>query len=199
MTDEVVAEAYGARASEYAALLGSVEDSDERDRALIASWAASLEGPVLDAGCGPGHWTAFVHGLGLDVVGLDLVPEFLALARSRFPEVPFRCGSLRDPGVAHGSLGGILAWYSLIHLPPQDLPGAVAEFGRCLAPGGRLLIGFFEGPRVEAFDHAVTTAWFHPLDDLQAAVERAGLDVVHRSRRTAPGARDHGELLAVRR
>ncbi|WKK72678.1 class I SAM-dependent methyltransferase [Rathayibacter oskolensis] len=199
MSDEHVAEAYGARAGEYAALLGSVEDADERDRALIASWAASIEGPVIDAGCGPGHWTAFLRDAGLEVVGVDLVPEFLDHARARFPEVPFRLGTLRELGAAGASLGGILAWYSLIHLPPGDLPAVLEGFARSLAPGGRLLIGFCEGPRVEAFDHAVTTAWFHPLDDVAATVEAAGFEVEHRARRSAPGRRDHGELIAVRR
>ncbi|MWV48001.1 methyltransferase domain-containing protein [Rathayibacter sp. VKM Ac-2803] len=199
MTDERVAEAYGARAAEYAALLGSVEELDGRDRALIASWAASLDGPVVDAGCGPGHWTALLHELGVDVVGVDLVPEFLEHARAAFPGVPFRRGSLRDPEARDASLGGILAWYSLIHLPPEELPAVLEGFAARLAPGGRLLVGFFEGPTVEAFDHAVTTAWFHPLDELATAVEAAGLDVVHRARRSTPGLRDHGELLAVRR
>ncbi|SMH48550.1 Methyltransferase domain-containing protein [Rathayibacter oskolensis] len=199
MTDERVRRAYTARAEEYRALLGTVEAADDRDRALIASWAAELEGAVIDAGCGPGHWTAFLREREIDASGVDLVPAFIAGARSAFPEVAFRVGTLTDLGVDDASLGGILAWYSVIHLPPDELPTALAEFARALRSGGSLLLGFVEGPSVEPFDHAVTTAWFHPLDSLRASVERAGFDVVHLARRSDPGPRVHGELIAVRR
>ncbi|MEF3402982.1 hypothetical protein [Agromyces sp. CCNWLW203] len=49
--------AYTERAEEYISVLGSVADTHELDRELITRWAEPLEGLVLDAGCGPGHWT----------------------------------------------------------------------------------------------------------------------------------------------
>ncbi|PPG19914.1 hypothetical protein C5C74_05430 [Rathayibacter sp. AY1E8] len=123
------------------------------------------------------------------------MPEFVALARARFPDVPFRLGSALELDV--DGLGGVLAWYSLIHLPPAELRGAVAALAAHLGPGGSLLIGFFEGPRTEAFAHAVAPAWFHPLAEMRALAEQAGLEVTHSLRRSAPGVRDHGELIAV--
>lgn len=198
MSDDEVRTAYAARSAEYTAVLGAVEASPERDRDLIAHWADRLSGPVVDAGCGPGHWTAFLHARGVAVEGVDLVPEFVQGARRRFPEASFRIGSLREPGVADGTLGGVLAWYSLIHLPPGDLDDVLAGFAAGLRPGGSLLIGFFEGPLVEQFAHAVSPAWFHPLESMRERVERAGLRVVHQERRSSPGVRDHGELIAVR-
>ena len=36
-----------------------------------------LDGRVLDLGCGPGHWSAFLHARGADVTGVDQVPEFV--------------------------------------------------------------------------------------------------------------------------
>ncbi|ROQ03839.1 methyltransferase family protein [Rathayibacter sp. PhB93] len=195
MTEPEVRDAYGVRADEYTALLGSVDDADPRDRALIDAWAAGLTGPVLDAGCGPGHWTAFLRQRGLEAEGVDLVPEFVAVARRRFPGVPFRTGTLREPG-ADGSLGGILAWYSLIHLPPAELPEVLGGFARALRPGGALLIGFFVGAPQREFAHAVLPAWFHPLESMRTAVADAGFEVVAAAARTSPGVRDHGEIVA---
>lgn len=73
MTDPV-AGAYAARAAEYAERLGTTDAAHPADLALITSWADGITGQVLDAGCGPGHWTAHLASLGLDARGVDLVP-----------------------------------------------------------------------------------------------------------------------------
>lgn len=58
---------------------------------------------------------------------------------------------LEQPSVELGGLGGILAWYSLIHTDPDRLDPLLAEFARAVRPGGGLAIGFFEGPALVPF------------------------------------------------
>ena len=58
---EKVRSGYGARADEYTEYLGSVEAMAAEDRRVIADWAASIRRRALDAGSGPGHWTAFLR------------------------------------------------------------------------------------------------------------------------------------------
>ncbi|MEL7977547.1 class I SAM-dependent methyltransferase [Isoptericola sp. F-RaC21] len=197
-------DAYAARAEEYTALFGSMDAVHDDDRELVARWAGGLTGRVVDAGCGPGHWTDFLARQGLDVEGVDLAEPFLARARSAYPGVPFRRAALGDLGVPDGGLGGLLSWYSLIHTPPEPVGGesvdaVLAGFARAVAPGGGLLLGFCRGPRVEPFDHAVATAWFWPADELAARVERAGFDVVETAERADAGVRPHGAISARRR
>ena len=59
-------------------------------------------------------------------------------AWSRSPARPtrlrFEVATLRALPVADAALGGLLAWYSLIHTPPAELPTAVDEFARVSAP-----------------------------------------------------------------
>ncbi|MFE5294007.1 class I SAM-dependent methyltransferase [Isoptericola sp. NPDC056618] len=191
--------AYAVRAQEYADLFGSMDAVHDDDRALVERWAAGLTGRVVDAGCGPGHWTDFLARRGLDAEGVDLAEPFLARARAEYPGVPFRRAALADLGVPDGGLGGVLAWYSLIHSPPAEADAVLAELARAVVPGGGLLLGFCRGPRVEPFDHAVTTAWFWPVDELAARVERAGFDVVETAERTDSGVRPHGAISARRR
>jgi SAM-dependent methyltransferase len=105
---------------------------------------------------------------------------------------------LEQPSVELGGLGGILAWYSLIHTDPDRLDPLLAEFARAVRPGGGLAIGFFEGPALVPFDHAVTTAYFWPADLLSAHVERAGFTVTDTDVRTDPGTRRLGTILARR-
>ncbi|UXW84914.1 class I SAM-dependent methyltransferase [Microbacterium azadirachtae] len=204
MRDEQVAAAYDARAAEYIALIGSLDQMERADVALIARWRDETPGSLLDAGCGPGLWTAFLAGAGRDVIGLDVSAEFLAAARERHPALRFEAASVRDLPFADEAFGGVLAWYSLIHLPPDELPAVIAELGRVLAPGGRMLIGFFDGPPGEPFAHAITTAHYWSADALTVLLGDAGLAVVHAERRERePGAagsvRPHGAVIAERR
>lgn len=197
ITEEDLRVSYGRRAAEYSAVLGGLEQMDPRDEERITHWAEKLSpGPVLDAGCGPGHWTAYLHSLGVDVSGLDLVPEFIGHARARFIEVPFRVGSMSRLEVPDHSLTGILAWYSLIHTAPTALPGMLTGFHRALRPGGQLLIGFFDGPDAAPFAHQVTTAYTFSVPSMCRRLEEAGFTVLDSERREAPGVRDHASITA---
>lgn len=191
-------EAYGARAAEYIDLLGDVGAMSPIDRRTMEEWAASIDGRILDAGCGPGHWTAHLRSRGADIEGIDQVPEFIDSARSRFPGTAYRLGGLDALPAEAGELAGILAWYSVIHVDPVNLPDVLAEFARSLAPGGRLLLGFFEGSRVEPFPHAVTTAYFWPTEEMARLLEAAGFRVLEVQTRTDPGCRPHASISAIR-
>ncbi|MBT2501305.1 class I SAM-dependent methyltransferase [Curtobacterium sp. ISL-83] len=175
--------------------MASVHPSDVH---LVTGWAERVEGTLLDAGCGPGHWTAHLTASGLDVRGIDRVPEFIDSARRHHPAARFELGNLEDIDAAPGSVGGILAWYSLIHHEPGDLRVPLHEFARVLRPGGELLVGFFVGPDTEAFDHAVTTAYRWSLDEMHAELDRAGFDAVETHTRTGsqPKPRPHAAVVA---
>jgi SAM-dependent methyltransferase len=190
--------AYAARAAEYTERIGSMSSVHPSDVALVTSWAASMDRPVLDAGCGPGHWTAYLAGLGKEVRGIDLVPAFIDHARTAHPTVSFSTGSLDALADPDDTYGGVLAWYSLIHHDPGDVRGALDEFARVLRPGGRLLVGFFLGDALEPFDHAVVRAWRWPADRLAGALDAAGFDVAEIHTRTAvtQRLRPHGAIVA---
>nr|WP_307832060.1 class I SAM-dependent methyltransferase [Prauserella cavernicola] len=67
------------------------------------------------------------------------------MAREKFPELSYEVGSMTALDRPEGSLAGILAFYSIIHLPPQRRPEVFAEFRRVLGAGGWLLLGFQVG------------------------------------------------------
>lgn len=198
MTDADVVSAYSKRAGEYVAVLGSIEATHPEDRQLIAEWVAPLAGPVIDAGCGPGHWTKFLADHGAAVEGIDLVPPFIEQAKERFPGVPFRVASLTCLGVPEGYASGILAWYSLIHLEPAHVSPVLQELARSMAPGGSLLLGFFEGDEVRKFPHAITPAYSWPLEEVAQMLTAAGFETVSHEKRTDPGHRPHASISARR-
>ena len=193
MTD--IATAYAVRAAEYADALGSMNAVHPSDRQLVDTWSSNVSGPILDAGCGPGHWTDHLHRRGLDVHGVDIVPEFIDRARAAYPSVPFTLGSIDAIDEPDGSLGGILSWFSTIHHEPPRIMIPLLEFARVLRPGGTLLLGYFDGAEVEPFDHAVVRAYRWPAGELSAVLENAGFDVIETHRRTERGHRDVGAIL----
>jgi SAM-dependent methyltransferase len=97
-------------------------------------------------GCGPGQIARYLRSRGAEACGIDLSPGMIEQARRLNPEIPFQQGDMLDLNdVADGVLGGIAAFYSIIHLPPQRVVEALCEFRRVLAPGGVALIAFHIG------------------------------------------------------
>lgn len=130
------------------------------DRAVLALFAQLVQiagagtGVVADVDCGPGRITANLRSLGCDVFGVDVSPGMIAVARRSYPESRFETGSMTELDVADGSLGGLVAWYSVIHTPPDLLPTVFAEFRRVLAPGGRVVLAFGVGDERVHLEHA---------------------------------------------
>lgn len=192
-----VAAAYDTWADEYVDRLGSVDQMAPQDRSTIGSWRDGVTGPILDAGCGPGHWSDVLAAGARDVIGVDGSAGFLASARQRFPHVPFAQGDLAALPLATSSVGGVLSWYSLIHTPPAGLPAIVSELARVLVPGGSLLVGFFDGDPGQPFDHTVVTAYWWSAGALGELLGEHGF-VVERSGSRCKGVkRPHADLTAT--
>jgi SAM-dependent methyltransferase len=160
-------EGYDRAAAHYVARFQSHLDDRPVDRAMIGAFAElvarTASSRVLDVGCGTGVAAAALAAAGLDVTGIDLSPNMIAQARQHNPGLSFRIGSMLDLDVADGSVGGLCAWYSIIHVPDAQLPRVFAEFHRVLAPEGVLLLAFQVGdePRVLTdFDGAAVNLTF---------------------------------------
>ncbi len=180
----------------YDAVAGSYADamSDELrhkplDRALLTAFAEQVrpvgagQGRVWDVGCGPGHVTAFLAGLGLNAAGLDLSDGMIAQARKRHPDLEFSVGSMTALPAPDGSRDGLVSFYSLIHMiDDADLRAALAEYRRVLTDGGLLLLAVHAGQEVrhsaEWFGAEVDVSFrFFDPPWLQAELEQAAFTV----------------------
>ncbi|GDY53378.1 hypothetical protein SVIO_040010 [Streptomyces violaceusniger] len=134
-----VRESYDTVAADYAASVKAPAELDPLSRAMLAAFAelvrATGRGPVADVGCGPGKVTAHLTELGLSAFGIDVSPKMIELAREAHPNLRFAVGSMTALEIGDHDLGGILAYYSTHHTPPELLPVVFAEFHRTLAPG----------------------------------------------------------------
>ncbi|MDN5789737.1 MAG: class I SAM-dependent methyltransferase [Micrococcales bacterium] len=175
-TDEIT-QAYASKAAALADMLGAVVSPRDPDRGVIEPWAETVSGRILDIGAGTGRWSGHLAALGHAVEGLEPVDQFVEIARRTHPAVVFRHGSLADLVGSDERWSGILAWYSLIHLGPDELPAVLSTLREVLEEDGSLLVSFFSGIRLEAFRHPATTAYRWPMKDMTRAIELAGFEV----------------------
>lgn len=206
---EITRQAYDQMAQPYADFARDPDNADPCERAFLGAFAdlVRTQAPsrsVVDVGCGPGHLTALLARQGLAARGVDLSPAMIALARQARPTLPFAVGSMFELGDLSGTLGGVLAHYSIIHTPPDEVPAAFAEFARVLAPGGYLLAAFQSGLEPgrdwAPFDHRVTRGYRWSIDALARLLGAAGLLEVARLRTSAgPRNRFAGGYLIARR
>ncbi|GGK47827.1 class I SAM-dependent methyltransferase [Nocardia camponoti] len=191
---ESVASSYRALTSAYVEACGTVEFLHPDDVGFVLA-NLGVDGPVLDLGCGPGHFTKVLVDAGLDARGIDLVDTFVAHAQATYPDVAYTQGTLHALPHESASVAGALAWYSLIHEPPETLPLIVGEIARVLRPSAPLVVGFFDGEVCEPFAHKVTTAYRWPPAELSAIFAAAGFTEVARTGRPATAtARSHAAL-----
>jgi len=105
-------------------------------------WACSrAEGKVLEVAVGTGLNLPF-YDSGLSVVGVDLSPDMLAIARQRAldagRDVDLREGDAHDLAFDDGSFDTVVCTFSLCNIPDTDR--ALGEMRRVLRPGGRLIL-----------------------------------------------------------
>jgi SAM-dependent methyltransferase len=184
-----IAHTYDVVAEDYAAEFADELDHKPADRALLDAYARAVSGSVLDVGCGAaGHITRYLADRGVAVTGVDLSPQVIKVARSRHPDLTFDVADMRTLPAGDATLGGLVAFYSVIHILRPDLPAVFTEFHRVLAPGGLLLMAMHGGTgevgKDDWFERGVTTrATLVDLDELANLLVAVGFTIAERHRR----------------
>ncbi|MDG3008066.1 class I SAM-dependent methyltransferase [Paludisphaera mucosa] len=183
-SDDVQA-SYDLVAEEYVARIFGELEHKPLDRELLDRFAARVRGlgPVCDLGCGPGHVARHLHEQGGQVFGVDLSHAMVEAARRLNPEVEFLQGDMRSLPIEDGALGGVAAFYSIIHIPRPEVVAVLGEVGRVLRPGGLLFLAFHIGD-----DHVRLDEWwgrpvsvdfhFFQAEEMRGLLKEAGFEVM---------------------
>src|ERR1700730_1219440 len=183
MEPDTIRSSYDVVAETYASKFSDELSRKPFDREWLERFARGCpRGRVLDIGCGPGHVGRFLADLGHDVIGVDLSPAMIDIARRLNPGMTFQVGDMKRIDHDDGSVAGIVAFYSLIHVTRAEVPDVLTEFRRILIPGDKLLIAVHGGAgEITADDflghHARFAATLFETDELARLVGDAGVGV----------------------
>ena len=172
---------YDRVADEYARRIFDELQYKPLDRLLLDRLAAGVPqgGIICDLGCGPGQVARYLHERGALVIGVDLSTQMIEQARQLNPGLEFKQGNMLALDVEDGAWAGIAAFYSLIHIPRDEVVTALHELKRVLQPGGWLLAAFHLGTEVlhveEWWEQPVSADFvFFQAPEMQAYVQAAG-------------------------
>ncbi|OLT21952.1 ubiquinone biosynthesis protein [Ornithinimicrobium sp. CNJ-824] len=209
--EDTVQTAYDLVADDYARLLPDTRAETALDLAVLDAFVARVrdEGDVLDAGCGAGRMARHLADRGCTVRGVDLSPRMIAAGHRAHPDLDLTVASLADLPFEDGRFAGVMAWYSTIHTPDEELPGVLAELVRVLRPGGHLLVAFQAGEGVvdlaESYGRhghdVVLERYRRRVDAMAHLLDRVGCQEVVRMVRAPKGneAEDQAVMLVRRR
>ena len=118
------------------------------------------DGPILEAGCGPGHVVAYLRDLGFRIEGVELNANVVEAMGQLRPDLPLRVGDVGQMDVPDAHYRGLLSFGVIEHF--KEGPTAVlAEHFRVLAAGGIAVISvpsFNQVRRVKRRCYLMTTA-----------------------------------------
>lgn len=114
------------------------------------------KGLVIDLGCGSGLWARRLVDAGYRVLGIDLSPHMIAIARQRVPECIFRRASFLDidfpPCASITSLGECFNYLFDDRNRRSSLGRLFRRAYRALQSGGLLVFDVAEPGRAEGSD-----------------------------------------------
>lgn len=137
---------------------------------------------VLDVGCGTGLPTAkqFADS-GCEVVGIDISPVMLDLARQNVPQAGFRQLDVTEVDETLGRFDAIVAFFSLLMLPRPEIVTSLGRLRDLLVPNGWLALGMVEADLDDVplqFIGTQVRVTGYLREDLRSLVEKSGFTVI---------------------
>ncbi|MFI5801982.1 class I SAM-dependent methyltransferase [Streptomyces sp. NPDC051561] len=172
---------FDALGAEYEQAFGGAPAHHHSLRLLLAELAPGSR--VLDVGSGTGQPTAAtLAAAGHQVLGVDVSPVMVGLARKQVPGADFRHADIREMPLEDASFDAVCVYFSLLQMSRAEQSALLRRLARALRPGGHCVVatvpldvegvqGVFMGQDVRVTSFAA--------EDFTVVVRQAGLAVTH--------------------
>jgi len=172
MSDDETISVYDDQVEKYAGFFTSNDPS-----AGLKEFVSHLpqNGFVLDLGCGPANWSAWMRDNGMRVDAIDASPEMVKFANETH-DINARVGVFDDLD-AENLYDGVWANFSLLHANKADFPRHLKQINTALKSNGYFHIGMKLGIDA-ARDHLGRFYSYYSEDELKTLLEEAGFIIL---------------------
>ena len=102
---------------------------------------------VLEIGCGPGNITKYLLSKrpDLSILGIDIAPNMIELARKNNPSARFKVMDSREISKLTTNYDAIVCGFCIPYLSPKDCEQLISDCANLLTENGLLYLSFVEG------------------------------------------------------
>lgn len=146
---------------------------------------------ILELACGPGNVTKFLKNRFPEsrILGVDLAPKMIELARKALPEVDFRVMDVRDISSISEKFDAVMCSFCLPFLSKDDAAKLIADCSSLLNPGGAIYLSTMEGDKNRAGFERTSFSGdseiyfnYHIQSDLESAFSQSEFRIVRLDR-----------------
>lgn len=149
---------------------------------------------ILELACGPGNITQYLLQQRPDfsILGTDLSPAMLELARKNNPGATFALLNCNDMTTLSDQYDGIVAGFLLPYLSREATDKLVQDAASMLQPGGVLYLSTMEDDYTKSGWRTSSTGdqyyqYFHDAAWLKETLQKRGFHLIDEQRKTTPG------------
>ena len=176
---QIVADGYDAIAERYAEWGRGVAGAREHYVSLLRP--RLVPGATLvDLGCGTGAHATNQLAENFHTIGVDISRRSIELARCDAPSAVWVVADMASVAFRAESCDGVLALYSLIHVPREEHAEVLRAIGQWLRPGGWLVVTMSAGEGGESEGRFLDADMYWSGFDAETnarLVEDAGFDI----------------------
>ena len=147
---------------------------------------------VLDIGCGAGVPADHVLvDRGFEVVGLDVSPRQIELARVQVPEATYAVRDMLELTVGEYAVAAVISLYAVFHVPRERHGGVLTTLASYVPRGGALLVTMGTSAWEGTADLCGAPMWWshHDAETNEALIRAAGFDILSSVVDTSAGER----------
>lgn len=139
---------------------------------------------VLEVGCGAGQFVKYLLEKGFKAEGIDLSIEMIKIAKKKVSTGKFQVMDMRNLKFKDDSFDGIMAPFSLIHIPSSQIAKTLKEFARVLSNNGFLFIAAQTGKADTIIDEPFMPGKkmfnnFFTKERVENYIKNAGFQIIH--------------------